>query len=442
VKRPHCTGTVDALRSGRFRARLRTAAGRRTVGIFGTREEAERELDVQLQALVERGAHPSSGVTVGGLYRIVIVRRRAEGYRAVDDDESRWKTHLADTVGALPAADVTAGDVRALLANMAKAGKAAQTRRNVLQLLRGVLAHGVDTGAVERNVAVGIKVRDQGRTKERSTWLTEPEAERLVDATLRAYPEIALAIATGLRAGEQAALRWEDVHEGHLTIRFGSPNKPTKNGKIRKVPILPLAREALRWARALSNGSPWVHPGLDGPRSHVQPRKPWAELLIDAEADRHVRWHDLRHTCATLLLQGAPLLVGEAGPWSTDDVRAMLGHSSVTVTERYTHAIGDRALAAAARTTGPRLALAPVRHGSRTGAISGAPPARFERATFGLGNRPYSSIINELAAAEGRLRASIAERDPHALHRALDLADAAEAVVGLWLAQSGEAVGS
>jgi integrase len=45
-----------------------------------------------------------------------------------------------------------------------------------------------------------------------------------------------------------------------------------------------------------------------------------------------VRWHDLRHTCASFLLSGA---VGRR--WSMAELKEMLGHASVTTTERYAH---------------------------------------------------------------------------------------------------------
>ena len=54
---------------------------------------------------------------------------------------------------------------------------------------------------------------------------------------------------------------------------------------------------------------------------------------------RRVRWHDLRHTCATLLLTGA--MGGR--PWAYEEVKETLGHSSVKFTERYAAATGTRA---------------------------------------------------------------------------------------------------
>ena len=83
----------------------------------------------------------------------------------------------------------------------------------------------------------------------------------------------------------------------------------------------------------------WV--GRKGPlvfpteRGHHRDRKPprgWKAWLKAAGITRRVRWHDLRHTCASALVGGA---LGRK--WSLEEVRALLGHSSIRVTERYAH---------------------------------------------------------------------------------------------------------
>lgn len=65
----------------------------------------------------------------------------------------------------------------------------------------------------------------------------------------------------------------------------------------------------------------------------------------EAAVGRHVRFHDLRHTCASLLVSGA---WGRA--WSLEEVKQLLGHSSISVTERYAHFAGSLLDDAAAQT--------------------------------------------------------------------------------------------
>ncbi len=63
------------------------------------------------------------------------------------------------------------------------------------------------------------------------------------------------------------------------------------------------------------------------------PARAFARALKRAGIDRNVRWHDLRHTCATSLLEG---MWGPA--WSVTEVQQLLGHKSASTTERYLHA--------------------------------------------------------------------------------------------------------
>ncbi len=64
----------------------------------------------------------------------------------------------------------------------------------------------------------------------------------------------------------------------------------------------------------------------------TKPPKEWKKWLRAAGDHRRVRWHDLRHTCASFLLSG---VVGRR--WSMAELKEMLGHASVTTTERYAH---------------------------------------------------------------------------------------------------------
>jgi len=95
-------------------------------------------------------------------------------------------------------------------------------------------------------------------------------------------------------------------------------------------------------ARRMDPGA-LVFPGTGGRRRKRPPVRELAEALRWAGVRRRVRWHDLRHSCATSLLEGT---WGRA--WSTQEVQQLLGHSSVLTTERYIHARGRLVFRAAA----------------------------------------------------------------------------------------------
>lgn len=162
-----------------------------------------------------------------------------------------------------------------------------------------------------------------------------------------------------LRAGDGAAsgglysLRWEDVHiargEPWILVRFGTKAGPTKGGKVRRVPLFGLARDAIfAWSAYVGAGSFFgpsgiVFPAKRGGRRDAKPPADWASWCEKASLTRRVRWHDLRQSCATSLVAG-----WWGRRWTLDEVCRLLGHSSVTVTERYAHAATDL-LASAAR---------------------------------------------------------------------------------------------
>lgn len=64
--------------------------------------------------------------------------------------------------------------------------------------------------------------------------------------------------------------------------------------------------------------------------------KAWRSWLAAAGIKRRVRWHDLRHTCATALLAG-----WWGRKWTLDEVAKMLGHGSTQVTERYARKLNE-----------------------------------------------------------------------------------------------------
>ena len=437
MRRRAGTGTIEATRDGRFRARYPIDGERADVGTFPTAEAASEALDAIVAELFHAGHSPRAGVTLATLGDRCLALRRREGYRSIGSEENRWKVHLATwELASAPASSITRADVRAWLAALARKGLAAQTRRNALNLLRTVLEHGVELEILESNAARDVRVKDRGAVRERSTWLTLEESERLIRAA--GSPAVTLSIVTGLRHGELRSLEWSDVHADHILVRFGAPGQPPKNGKIRRVPLLPAARATFATMRRSGR---LVFPGLDGtaPIWRLASRADWKRWLAAAKISRRVRWHDLRHTCATLLLSGA---WGHA--WSTEAVRELLGHSSVKVTERYARAIGSLSASAAGTMQTAADARQPSPHEARNPSetpqacaaqvlrIVRVPPVGIEPTTFGLGNPGEANDPDGLTSLSGSVRARMvraleatAAADPTALRQCVEAIAAA-----------------
>jgi integrase len=213
---------------------------------------------------------------------------------------------------------------------------------------------------------MGVRVPkddEAAQVEDRIEFLTAEEIGRVT--TCPRIPERArlaytVAIYTGLRPGELWGLRWSDVHldgdHPRLVVQK-SRSGPTKGRRVREVPLLPPAREALRrWRGVVGRiGTALVWPGAGG-RCHddgydagwtgsYRPdgtQRPGHRELAGVRPV--VQFKDLRHTCGSHLVSGT---WGRA--WSLHEVRDWLGHRSVTTTERYYARLVPGHLHAAAR---------------------------------------------------------------------------------------------
>jgi integrase len=163
-----------------------------------------------------------------------------------------------------------------------------------------------------------------------------------------------LALTAELREGELLGLKWEDVNfaAGTLAIRRtlsqtkqkGSILTPTKNVKGHSVKLTPTALDTLRRHKVAQNterlkrGTLWEDHELVFPAQSGKPMHPWVltggsfkRLLTRAGIEKRMRFHDLRHTCPTLLIgKNINLKI----------VQELLGHSTITTTlNTYSHVL-------------------------------------------------------------------------------------------------------
>jgi integrase len=146
-----------------------------------------------------------------------------------------------------------------------------------------------------------------------------------VDPTIRAA--ILVSIATGVRQGELLRFKWADIDftSARVTIL------ETKNATPRRVHLTSQAVAALEKLKAAKVVSPTSVFLLDDgkPMQQAQLEMRWRRIRT-AAALEDFRWHDLRHTCASILAQnGATLL----------EIGSVLGHKSPSMTMRYAHLV-------------------------------------------------------------------------------------------------------
>lgn len=149
----------------------------------------------------------------------------------------------------------------------------------------------------------------------RDVYLTIKQVEQIAShASENVRAAIWIALLTGCRRGEVLAITQGSIGPDALTIRAGN----TKTLRTRTVPIVPALRPWLEFVPLPIN-----YEGL----------KTGFARARQAAGMPHVHFHDLRHSCATILLSlDVPL----------DVVRDILGHTSIRTTERYAHALVHR----------------------------------------------------------------------------------------------------
>ena len=260
------------------------------------------------------------------------------------------RKHIVPTLGRIRLDRLTPQNVQELLNDRLAVGLSAKTVRYVHQVLRTALGMAVRWDMVDRNVATLVDPPRGKRPRVRT--LGPDEARRFLDSVhghrLEALYSVALAL--GLRQGEALGLRWQDVDlaGGVVSVRHQLQRIETKltlvepkTERSRRTLVMPPSIvERLRehskrqLAEKLWAGSKWAENDLVFANrfgAPLQARRVIAEFhkaLRDAGIPR-IRFHDLRHSCATLLLiQGvSPRVVME-----------ILGHSEIAMTmDTYSH---------------------------------------------------------------------------------------------------------
>lgn len=361
-KRGNGEGSVHQRADGRWQAIITLPSGRRKYFYAETRQKASIAMTAALRDVALGVPVVAEKQSVG---EYLTTWLEGAAHDLAPRTHARYRSHinryLIPALGRLKLARLTAQQVQALYATRLNAGAAAGTVRQMHAVLRRALGDAMRLGILPRNVATLVKVPKRNKEEmytlspeEVKTFLTAVEGERLEGLYV-------LAVTSGMRLGELLALRWRDVDldAGALHIRatlryrnsatyyFDSPKTPKSR---RKIALSLTALEALRRHRArqaeerLAAGPVWrnddlvfctaVGGALNG--NHLSGRG-FQEILKLTGLPR-IRFHDLRHTCATLLLRRGvhPKVVSE-----------LLGHSTIQMTlDRYSHVLPDMQQAA------------------------------------------------------------------------------------------------
>jgi len=325
--------------------------------IGATRAEAAAKLAPLLKARDERRPVPDQRTKLGPFLRQWLDEVAKPTVRATtfSSYEGIVRLHLAPDLGRIALAKLTPADVQRLLNAKRAAGLSPRRVGYIHAVLRRTLVTAERWGLVSRNVA---KLVDAPRVQHHEIRpMTPEEARRLIDAADgdRLQALYLTALATGLRQGELLALRWQDVDfdTRRLWVRHTLARVDgalvllePKTDRSRRMVVMPdVTVAALRAHRTrqrmerLVAGSRWHDTDhvftttIGTPIEAARVTRSFHAALQRAGLPRS-RFHDLRHAAATYLLgQGFTL----------EDVKTLLGHSSITLTSNtYGHVLERR----------------------------------------------------------------------------------------------------
>jgi len=239
---------------------------------------------------------------------------------------------------------LTPADIRQYIRQRKSEDIQPATINKELRLLSSALNHAArEWGWVVSNPVSGRTLPEpEGRVR----WLHTSEAQALIEAaaadpiTAAYLPDfIRLALHTGMRRGELLSLEWARVDFSANLIHLAGIN--TKSGKRRSIPLNATARAALinraGFRATHCPNAPWVFCNAGGQRIASIKRSFNTACRRAGLVDFHI--HDLRHTCAAWLISAGVALA---------EVRDLLGHASITMTERYAHLAPENVRAAVA----------------------------------------------------------------------------------------------
>lgn len=275
-------------------------------------------------------AHPAPGVdldAVASRWLGGLAPATRSGYGA---DARVWLSY-ASAHGIDPSS-ATGRDLAAWVATLDDLAPSTRARR--VAGVRSFYAWLRDEGVVEvvPELPRGARPRVRGQDDARLVGLGETDAARVMGAADKHSPRMAalvsLLLTTGLRIHEALALTPVD-------LRTGGGGRVTatilgKGERVRTVVVPPLAVERLDTIKPESGDKPIFRTRTGRTWGQREARDALSRLGRGLGIDLHP--HTLRHTAASLAL---------AGGASMEAVRAMLGHSSLTTTQRYVRAAGN-----------------------------------------------------------------------------------------------------
>ena len=251
-----------------------------------------------------------------------------------------FKNHILPGLGDIPLSELTSEMVGEFLEERRRfgnhrpgsSGLGEETMRHIHRLLQQCLDQAIRDGLLTENPAKAFHYRKSTTVK--ANIMTPLEMEDYLDAAERLgyLPMFMLALTAGLRQGELIALKWSDLDIESRTLTIAENRAVVRRELVeygdqtRTIALTPEVIDLLIMEHAKHPNSPlmFMHPATQRTYSPQMVRRMHNEIIKEAGLD-HIRFTDLRHTCAVLSLRNGV---------ETKELTRMLGHYRPSITRQ------------------------------------------------------------------------------------------------------------
>ena len=251
-----------------------------------------------------------------------------------------FKNHILPGLGDTQLSELTSEMVREFLEERkhfgnhrpGSSGLGEETMRHIHRLLQQCLNQAIRDGLLTENPAKAFRYRKSTTVK--ANIMTPLEMEDYLDAAERLgyLPMFMLALTAGLRQGELIALKWSDLNMKKRTLTIAEKRAVERRklveygSQTRSIRLTPEVVDLLIMEHSKHPSSPlmFMHPATLKPYSPQMVRRMHKEIIIEAGLD-HIRFTDLRHTCAIASLRNG---------MEAKELAQMLGHARTSMTRQ------------------------------------------------------------------------------------------------------------
>lgn len=361
-KRANGEGNIRKRKDGRWEGRYTAGydpkTGKRIIkNVLGkTQAEVKQKLSTAMEACKAVDVVRSDDYTVAEWLRTWFALYAKPNIRPTTarSYQGSMELHIIPRIGCIKLNKLTGRDIQKLYKDLMENGRLRKAQKSKQPGLSSTTVRGIHMmlhNALDRAVKERLILRNPTEDciipkiqKQEMKILHPEDMKAYLEAAEKrgVLPMFYLELVSGIRKGELVALRWEDLDVEHRTISVSKQalgglgkelvvNRPKTENSIRAISIPQDAVDLLVQAHEKHPENPYLFPspltgGMYHPDSVVNLHK---KILKDAGLE-HIRFHDLRHTFATMALQNGV---------DVKTVSNMLGHYDAGFTLRtYTHA--------------------------------------------------------------------------------------------------------